>query len=74
MVDRASPQLQYAAAECVGQDGLLSWRAQIPVPAQAVRLIDALPDSKALRVDGAQTVPAPENVRHLAIMAVLQAR
>lgn len=71
---REARQTQYAAAGCIGQDRLLSWRAQIPVPASVAHVIDALPPSKALRVGRAQTVPTPENDEHRAIIAALQAR
>lgn len=64
-------QARHAASGCIGQDRLLSWRTQIPVPAEVVQVLDALPQSKALVVGRAQTVPMPENNEHIALMAAM---
>lgn len=71
---REVEQARCAAAGCIGNDRLLSWRSQIPVPPAVTQVLDALPQNKALIVGRAQTVPMPENTDHLAAIAALSNR
>ncbi|SLJ86883.1 hypothetical protein [Novosphingobium mathurense] len=67
-------QTRNAAAGCIGQDSLLSWRARIPVPSSVSDVIGALPRNRLVFAGRLDTVPMPENHDHLAVMAALQVR
>ncbi|GGB87881.1 hypothetical protein GCM10011494_02780 [Novosphingobium endophyticum] len=67
-------QARHAAAGCIGNDRLLSWRSGIPVPPMVAQVLDALPQSKALVAGCGQTVLTPENSDHLSVIAALSDR
>ena len=67
-------QVRNAAAGCIGQGELLSWRARIPVPSSVLEAIGALPQNRLIFAGRLDTVAMPENHDHLAVMAALQVR
>lgn len=64
-------QARNAAAGCIGENRLLSWRQQIPVPNEVADVLDALPPNPSLPANRVSVIPAPEDREHLNLIATI---